>query len=57
MRTLHTIVLYAMMPHVWLRLAWRARRHRMGEEGRGFVLSSRGARERTMAVNDRRLEA
>ena len=26
MRTLYTIVLYAMMPYVWLRLAWRARR-------------------------------
>ena len=31
-------------------------RHRMGEEGRGFVLSNRGARERTMAVIDRLLE-
>ena len=33
------------------------RRHRMGEEGRGFVVSNRGARERTMAVIDRLLEA
>ena len=33
------------------------RRHWMGEEGRGFVLSNRGARERTMAVVDRMLEA
>ena len=32
-------------------------RHRMGEEGRAFVLSNRGARERTMAVIDRLLEA
>ena len=31
------------------------RRHRMGEEGRGFVMSNRGARERTMAVIDRLL--
>ena len=33
------------------------RRYRMGEEGRRFVLSNRGARERTMAVIDRLLEA
>ena len=33
------------------------RRHRMGEEGREFVMSNRGARERTMAVIDRLLEA
>ena len=32
------------------------RRHRMGEEGRGFVLSNRGARDRTMAVIRRELE-
>ena len=32
------------------------RRHRMGEEGRGFVLANRGARDRTMAVIDRLLE-
>ena len=32
-------------------------RHRMGEEGRRFVLSNGGARERTMAVIDRLLEA
>ena len=31
------------------------RRHRMGEEGREFVMSNRGARERTMAVIDRLL--
>ena len=33
------------------------RRHRMGEVGRGFVRSNRGARERTMAVIDELLEA
>ena len=33
------------------------RRHRMGEEGRGFVVSNRGARERTMAIIDRLIEA
>ena len=33
------------------------RRHRMGEEGREFVLANRGARDRTMAVIDRMLEA
>ena len=32
------------------------RRHRMGEDGRGFVLANRGARDRTMAVIDRLLE-
>ena len=32
------------------------RRHRMGEEGRRFVHSNGGARERTMAVIDRLLE-
>ena len=31
------------------------RRHRMGEEGREFVLANRGARDRTMAVIDRQL--
>ena len=33
------------------------RRHRMGEEGKGFVLSNRGARDRTMAVIERELAA
>ena len=33
------------------------RRHRMGEEGREFVLANRGARDRTMAVIDRQLGA
>ena len=33
------------------------RRHRMGEEGREFVLANRGARDRTMAVIDRALES
>ena len=33
------------------------RRHRMGEKGREFVLANRGARDRTMAVIDRMLEA
>ena len=33
------------------------RRHRMGEQGRDFVLSNRGARDRTLAVIDRALRA
>ena len=33
------------------------RRHRMGEEGRRFVLSNRGARDRTLAVIDELLGA
>ena len=33
------------------------RRHRMGEEGKDFVRANRGARDRTMAVIDRWLEA
>ena len=54
-RILYTTVLYAMMPYVWLRLAWRARRDRgylrhMGER-LGFGPDADGGRVLVHAVS------